>query len=173
MRTNLRRHRTNGHSNEKGQSTLELAFTLPLLVLLLLGIVDYSRAIHAQSIITNMGREAANLVARANVNLSGNELVDFQNVMNLIARTAEPLDMLHQGMMYISKVERVNNANVTTWLAWNGNPTLTPMPTRNAPLGGMTLSAGQIVYVVEVYYHYESLFPVNVLPPTLYSYSIF
>ena len=159
-------------SGEHGQAIFEFAIALPLLVLLLMGLFDYSRQIHAQSIITNMSREAANLVARANTNLSGNEAQDFQDVMNLVARTAQPLNMMRGGMIYITKVERVNNTTLTTFATWNGN-TLSPAPARNAPLGGITLTAGQAVYVVEVYYRYQSLFPGTMLSPTLYSYSIF
>ena len=47
-------HATSDMSSAKGQALIELAITLPLLVLLLMGLFDYSRAIHAQSVITNM-----------------------------------------------------------------------------------------------------------------------
>lgn len=169
MRNNLTRA-VDAPSRERGQAIIEFAISCPLLLLLLMGVVDYSRAIHAQSIITNMSREAANLVARANPNLSGNEPEDFQDVMNLIARTAEPLDMVAKGKMYITKVENVNNVVSTTSEAWGG---ISPTPPRNAPLGGLTLAAGQSVYVVEVDHRYESVFPAEIFSSTLYSYSIF
>jgi Flp pilus assembly protein TadG len=141
-----------------------------------MGVFDYSRAIHAQSVITNMSREAANLISRANMNLSGNELTDFQNVMDLVGKTAQPLNMTTQGMMYMYKVERVNNTNtITLQLAWNGS-SLSPKPSMNASaaaLGGITLSQGQVAYGVEVYYQYQSVFLRNLFKPTLASRSIF
>lgn len=176
---------TGGKSCKKGQAYIELVVVLPLLILLLLGLFDYSRVVHAKSIITNMSREAANLIARANMNLSGDEAKDFQDVLDLIGKTAQPLDMVHQGMMYISKVEFANNANkITRTLSWNRS-TLSPTPSSkiivsgqypNVPaqnLGGLTLSSGKTTYVVEVFYKYESLFPANAISPTLYSVSIY
>jgi hypothetical protein len=175
MRTKLA-HTAGGISNPSGQALIELAITLMLLVILMMGVFDYSRAIHAQSVITNMSREGANLIARANMNLSGNEPLDFQNVLDLIGKTAQPLDMVHQGMMYIYKVERVNSQNaITQSLAWNRS-SASPMPARSASarnLGGIALATGQTAYAVEVYYQYKSVFLGNNYSPTLSSISIF
>ncbi len=163
-------------SGEKGQAIIEVALVVPLLLVLMMGAFDYGRAIHAQAVITNMSREAANLISRANQNLSGDELADFQNVMDLVGQTAQPLNMTAQGMMYIYKVERVNNTNtITLSLAWNGS-TLSPMPSRNgsaAALNGITLAPGQVAYGVEVYYRYQSFFLGALFNPTLASRSIF
>ncbi len=176
---------TGRKSHEKGQAYIELVVVLPLLIFLLMGLFDYSRAVHAKSVITNMSREAANLIARANMNLSGDEAKDFQDVLDLIGKTAQPLDMVHQGMMYISKIEFANNANkITRTLSWNRS-TLSPTPSSKINisgqyptvpaqnLGGLTLSSGKTTYVVEVFYKYESLFPANAFSPTLYSISIY
>jgi Flp pilus assembly protein TadG len=163
-------------AGERGQAIIEVALVAPLLLVMMMGVFDYARAIHAQSVITNMSREAANLISRANQNLSGNELTDFQNVMDLVGTTAQPLNMAAQGMMYMYKVECVNNRNtITLELAWNGS-TLSPTPPRAvsaAALGGITLSPGQVAYGVEVYYQYQSVFLRNLFAPTLVSRSIF
>jgi Flp pilus assembly protein TadG len=165
--------RSNGDmSDAKGQALIELAITLPLLLLLLMSIFDYSRAINAQSIITNMSREGANLIARANSNLTGDEQTNFQNVLDLIGKTAQPLDMVNQGMMYIYKVERLNSVNRVTSLGWNRS-VASPKPPLAAGLGGTTLNEGQSVYGVEVYYQYRSIFLRNNFSPTLKSISIF
>jgi hypothetical protein len=169
-------HRVGVTCNPRGQAIIELAVALPLLILLLMGVYDFSRALHAQSIITNMSREGANLIARANMNLSGDEPTDFQNVLDLVGKTAQPLDMVHHGMMYIYKVERINNRNtITDELAWNRSAA-SPKPSRNPSarnLGGITLSPGQTAYGVEVYYQYRSLFFGSRFAPTLQSVSIF
>ena len=163
-------------SGEKGQAIIEVALVAPLLLVLMMGAFDYSRAIHAQAVVTNMSREAANLISRANQNLSGNEATDFQNVMNLVGQTAQPLNMTAQGMMYMYKVERVNNTNtITLAVDWNGT-SLSPKPAMNASaaaLGGITLAAGQVAYGVEVYYQYQSFFLGSLFRPTLASRSIF
>jgi Flp pilus assembly protein TadG len=45
--------------SEKGQSLVEFALIVPVLILLLLGIVDFSRIFHAYLTIDHAGREAA------------------------------------------------------------------------------------------------------------------
>ncbi len=163
-------------SGEKGQAIVEVALAVPLLLVLMMGVFDYGRAIHAQAVITNMSREAANLISRANQNLSGNDSTDFQNVMNLVGQTAQPLNMTAQGMMYMYKVECVNGANrITLEVDWNGS-TLSAKPAMNASaaaLGGITLSPGQVAYGVEVYYQYQSVFLGSLFAPMLASRSIF
>ena len=195
MRANLK-YRIAERSGEKGQALIELAIVIPLLVVLLMGVIDFSRAILAKSTITNMSREAANLIARANPNLSGVEQTDAANVMDMIGKTAGSLKMTGQGMMYISTVEydTVNNKpnRVTLYAPWSRgvttnkskiNPTgisttnlnaSTPLYVTAANLGGLTLTAtSQQVYVVEVYYQYNSIFQINALSFPLYSVSIY
>jgi Flp pilus assembly protein TadG len=163
-------------AGSRGQALIELAVTLMLLVILMMGVFDYSRAIHAQSVITNMSREGANLIARSNPHLSGDEAVDFQNVLDLIGKTAQPLNMTQYGMMYIYKVERVNNVNtITRSLGWNRS-SASPKPAMSgsaSSLGGVTLAAGQVAYGFEVYYKYNSIFLGTRFAPTLKSISVF
>jgi Flp pilus assembly protein TadG len=45
--------------SEKGQSLVEFALVLPVLLLLLFGIVDFGRAFHAYLTIDHVGRDAA------------------------------------------------------------------------------------------------------------------
>ena len=47
-----------------GQSLVELALVLPLLVLLLMGVVDMGRAFHSYIVITNASREGARRASR-------------------------------------------------------------------------------------------------------------
>ena len=183
-----------GKSGEKGQAVVELALVLPLICLLLFGVFDYSRAIHAKSIITQMSREGANLVARPNTSLTGDDDTDFQNAMYFIAKDASQLDMQHWGMMYITKVQYVASSNrmtVNVKVPWNqGNSSLTSkLPAENnnvtaSQLGNINLSdANPVAYVVEVFYQYNSIFlkrqlnigwlVVNPLSPKLYSVSYF
>jgi Flp pilus assembly protein TadG len=185
-----------GKSDEKGQAVVELAMVLPLLLLLLFGVFDFSRAIHATSIITQMSREAANLVARPNTSLTGDDVTDFQNAMYFIAMDAGQLNMKNQGMMYITKVQYVGSSNTITvnvQVPWNQeNPANSSLFASKLPnvgtvvqpsqLGNITLTpANSVAYVVEVFYQYKSIFLLGNVPflstpvfkPTLYSVSIF
>jgi len=50
--------------DERGQSLVEMALVLPLLLLLVLGIIDFGRAFNNYIIITNAAREGARYAAR-------------------------------------------------------------------------------------------------------------
>ena len=80
--------------------------------------------------------------------------------------------MVNKGMMYIYKVERLNGTNTTTSLGWNRSA-LSSKPSAALGLGGITLSEGQTVYGVEVYYRYTSIILRSRYSPTLRSISIF
>ncbi|MBM4764492.1 TadE family protein [Bacillus sp. B15-48] len=54
--------------SEKGQSLVEFAFVIPMLVLLLFGIVDFGRAFHAYLVIDHAGREAARAASLSDSN---------------------------------------------------------------------------------------------------------
>ncbi len=47
-----------------GQALVEAAIVLPLLVLLVIGVYEFSRSIQANNIVVAMSREAANLASR-------------------------------------------------------------------------------------------------------------
>ena len=46
---------------QRGQSLVEVAFVLPVLLLILLGIFDFGRAVYAYNAMSNSAREAARL----------------------------------------------------------------------------------------------------------------
>jgi len=88
-----------------GAALVELAIILPLLLLLAFGVFEFSRAIQAKNIITNMSREGANLAARTQETP--------QTIMTALASTAEPLDMGANGMIYITVVMGVDDGTGT------------------------------------------------------------
>jgi Flp pilus assembly protein TadG len=166
--------------NKKGQAVVELAIILPLLALLLLGVFDFSRAIHAKNIIINVSREGANLVSRSSL--------ANQNIMNTLAYTAQPLNLQSNGMIYVTVLNGVNNGNPTIqsqagWASSNLRNSITsrlgtpanPNATTLASLAVLGLQTGQTANVVEVFYNYQSIFSVGkrMLRSQLYSRSIF
>jgi Flp pilus assembly protein TadG len=149
-----------------GQSLVELALVLPVLVILVLGIFDFSRAIHANNIISNMSREGANLASRTSRTESS-----YQDIMYSLAHTAQPLAMEANGMMYITEVQGVNGLPTVQLpqVAWKDSPD-GPGSRINqgnvaAALGSITIPNGQSVYIFEVVYTYHWMF----MP--IYSYS--
>jgi hypothetical protein len=160
----------------QGQSVVELALVLPLLVVLMLGLVDLSRAIQAYNIIANMSREGANLALRTATS------IDPQHIMNSLANTAQPLAMTSKGMMYMTKVHKIAGDIKTEQIPWGNNQNGTAPPSKYgadtvpASIRG-AMNDGDIVYVFEVFYKYDSLFKASLdygaFSPQLHSISIF
>lgn len=172
-----------GSSSERGIALVEFVLVAPILILLMLGIFDYARAIQANNILINMSREGANLVARTTASP--------QYIMNAVADTADPLDMATSGAVLITRLSgrADGRADVVEQYRWTGgnarlsrvwagcgtwvNGTCTvswPRPIIDAPVD---LATGEMVYVVETFYIYEALFgfamPVD---PNMYSVTI-
>jgi hypothetical protein len=88
-----------GRTLAKGNSLVELALILPILLLLLWGVVDFGRAILFNNILVNMSREGANLASRT--------AQSPQFIIDALNHTAAPLAMEANGMVYITKVRGV------------------------------------------------------------------
>jgi hypothetical protein len=182
----------------RAQSTIEFAFTLPLLLLLALGVFEFGRAIQAKNIITNMSREGTNLVSRPTGSATP------QDIMGALANTAQPLDMPSYGMMYISKLRGLSDGSgrieVVKQYRWptnrsvpssnvaacgsggNGswiNGTCTPSSMLEANYSVIHLSRGdlangQVAYATEVSYRYQAVFNrVINYSPQIYSITVF
>lgn len=83
--------------SERGASALELALLLPLLVVLVFGVIDLGRLIHARLVVTNVSREGGSLASR-----------DIQTGNNLIAMlqsSATPFDLVNEGKIYVWKIK--------------------------------------------------------------------
>lgn len=162
-----------------GQAMIELALILPFLALLVLGVCDFSRAIHAKNVIINMSREGANLASRSSL--------AKQDIMDALACTAQPLDMQGMGMMYITTVQGVKNGKnvdpiIQSQEGWQNKSvpqSLIGTPVGSNPvaknLGTLSLKDGDTIYVVEVFYDYRSLFSMGkkMIKSQLYSMTIF
>ena len=159
-----------------GAALIELAIILPILLLLVFGVFEYSRAIHAKNIITNMSREGANLASRTSSTV--------QQIMDAIALTAQPLDMTAKGMIFITEV-RGQGADPTVprvraqhrWTggsyqpssrAWSGcsnwadgacieNFDELTDDEAQADLNGLELKDREVVFAVEVFYDYQAI----------------
>lgn len=92
-----------------GVAAVEAALLLPLLMLLLFGMIDAARALQANIIMTNIGREGANLVARGSTDLESGS----QDIIYALMASAPPLDVNSQGMIYITRVMGVASNGTT------------------------------------------------------------
>lgn len=171
---------------QRGVAAVELALLLPMLVVLLLCAIDGSRALQANIIMTNIGREGANLVARGSTDLESGS----QDIIYALMASAPPLNVKRQGMMYITTVmgtatNGVNRNVVLDQYRWddaarglgfsaskyapasrmyncsswkNGRCSNISATSRpNAPVLTGKLDDGEVVYVVETYYRFDML----------------
>jgi Flp pilus assembly protein TadG len=81
-----------------GIAAIEFVVLLPLLLLLAVPTYDLARNIQANMILVNLSREGANLALRASLTFP------METIMNDLAATTPPLDMVDHGMIYITEV---------------------------------------------------------------------
>ncbi len=159
------------NSRQSGQAMIELALTLPFLVMLAMGIIDFSRAIQFDNVLIAMSREGANLASR-----TPEEPAKMNNIITALVTTAEPLAMSTRGMVYITRIRgradgsgevegqfraasgaRSISSQVWSCGSWRGDNSCAvpnPAPVVRLPLA---LRANETVYVAETAYQHEML----------------
>jgi Flp pilus assembly protein TadG len=159
---------------EAGQSVVELALVLPILVTLALGIFDLSCAIRANNILINVSREGASLALRTT-----RSSISVEDLMNSLAATAQPLVLAEQGMLYITEVRKISEEQleIVSQKGWSRNSDKlgTRVTLANAQvdyLGEIPMAIGQSVYIFEAGYLYRPLLLPSVTP-ALYSATVF
>lgn len=87
-----------GGRAERGATLVELAFILPILVILVFGIVDFGRLIHARLVVANVSREGGSLASR--------DIPIDAGIVNMLLSSATPLDLQHKdGRIYVTKIK--------------------------------------------------------------------
>ena len=85
---------------QSGQALLEFALILVLMLVLLMGLVDYGRIFLTRQTLTNLSREGANLAAR------GTLLADTADALVV---SAAPLNMDRNGCIIVTSITRDTN----------------------------------------------------------------
>jgi Flp pilus assembly protein TadG len=195
-RPNLTRLRSSS-----GQSVLEFAMMLPLVVVLVLGVVELSWALLDQHVVTKLTREGANLISRdatlqsaalAMRNMStrpvdfsgGNSTVIFSVILRVASTTASNYnkDVLYQRYQYggFSASSQITTAGSGSF---GGAPDYQATnPDNDTSLQITNLPAnlnvtGGMLYVTEIYTTHTLITPFNrfgiSVPSTLYSIAYF
>lgn len=170
---------TTSRRKSVGLAAVEFALILPILLILVLGVFDFSRALRTQLIVINVSREGANLAAR-----SPSLESRHQDIMNSLTASTPPLDMPDNGMIYITEImgysqggvvrniitaqyrwtggNTTQGSRIWTCNSWNGDGSCRNIPSgNNAPTANVMtndLAAGDLIYAVEVFYDFETLF---------------
>jgi len=100
----IKKHCLHKRRSASGQSLVEFAIALPVLLVLMLGVVDLGRAILFNNILINMSREGANLASRSTD-------LEKQFIINALNHTSAPLVMAQHGVIYITKVKGFMDGN--------------------------------------------------------------
>ena len=192
--------RSRRHSSA-GQTLVEMAFVLPVALVVSLGMVDVSYALLHQHVISRISREAANLISR------DVSLLDASGALKSMATT--PVDFNNGSQLVLSVLKKgstVGTANYdkivlyqrysigtlgsASTLATAGPASLGPAPDfvasnsdTNANLRIVNLPAnvdvtrGGLLYVTEVFTQHAALTPLNkfgvTIPATLRSIAYF
>ena len=197
MTSLLRRFR----EDTRGQSMIEFALILPLLMVVVLGVIEVSYALLDQHIVTKLTREGSNLISRET------SLADAATVMKSLS--ARPVDFTNNSRLIFSVIRRGATSGTSNYdkdilyqryeiggiaassaLTMKGGGSFgtgpdyqavnsdsnTGLQLNNVP-AGLLSTAGDMVYVTEIFTKHELITPFNnfgfSVPSTLYSIAYF
>jgi len=188
-------------SSAKGQTLLEMAFVLPIIMMVSLGVVEVSYAVLHQHVISRITREGANLISRDVT------LLDASNALKSMSTT--PVDFTDGSQLILSVLKKgstVGTANydqvvlyqryaigtlgAASTLQTAGSVTVGPAPDfkvsnsdtdtnlRITTLPAtVDISRGGLLFVAEVFTSHAPLTPLDkfgvTIPPTLQSIAYF
>jgi Flp pilus assembly protein TadG len=164
-------------------AVVEFACVAMMLITMVFGIIDFSRAIYEKQVITHLTREGSNLASRytSSTNLS--------SAAQAVIDGSTPLDLNSNGYVIVTAVTNNGGAcQISEQVSMGGKATTSrigkpgdrelnlPQPCSTTGTGIPQL--GQTVYATEVFYTYQPLTPVGSLlqiamPTTLYDVAYF
>ena len=151
-------------SRRRGQSTVELALTLPVLLLLVLGIVDFGRVFLAANVITHASNDASRTAAVQGTGLDDpgraavRQVVIKQAALSAVTVTDADIDILYLDSGGATMTCYLNGSSLPTLPggSCDGTPSATP---------GAALLPGNMVEVrVHLPWSAETTIIQNLLP---------
>ncbi len=155
---------------DSGQAILECALSLIVMLSLVFGMIDFSRAIYQQQEITSVAAQAANLALRGTT---------LATVASTAVGQSNNLNLGTNGKIIISAAYNNNNPNAVTVTDQASAGSMTATSKVGTKGGIAALPAGavppnaQTVYVAEVFYTFQPITPIGnlvkwTLPSRLY-----
>lgn len=163
-------------SDDNGAAVIELALTLPLLLLLFFGGFELTRFI----LITHKLEKAAYTVSDVVAQQTSVTTAQLGQIMSAATEIMEPYAIGNKGTIVLSSVYQSGSNPPTVQWQYAGGGSLAQSSNigvigGNASLpGGLTLNDKDNIIITEVFYTFEPLFPGwEIGPSNLYKYAIF
>lgn len=159
--------------DERGQSLVEFALLTPLLLIILLGVIEFGRAIDAAHSMASLSREGANIAARG---------TPLDTVVAVVLANGSDLVLALSGGVVASEVRVDTGAASVTAQAHSagfaGRSRMGRVGDRALALDSLGLIDGQTHYIVEIFHHHTAVTPLQHLlgfgvPDTLYDRAVF
>jgi Flp pilus assembly protein TadG len=187
---------------EQGQSIVEFALTLPLLVLLVLGVLELSSALLDQHVVTRLAREGSNLISRdTSLQDAGVAMrtmvsrpINFNSgstaIFSVIKRGATTGTVNFDKLILYQRYTFGTLSGVSSFLQTRGSGSFAGPPNyeasnsdNNANLQVTNVPAnlvavkGAMIYITEIFTQHNLITPLNnfgvTVPTTLYSVAYF
>ena len=159
--------------DESGQELVEMAIVLPILLVVVLGIVEFGSMFGTQHTLTSLGREGANIAARG---------APLDTVNALMLENGAGIDLAGHGGSIVSRVVVEDSVpTIAEQVATGDYAGQSRMGNPGQPATGLDQlvgAEGVSFYVVELIYVYDDRTPLarafgNFVPDVLYSRAIF
>ena len=190
----------NRFGNARGQTLVEFALVLPLLLVVALGVVEFGYMLLDQHVVTKLTREGSNLISR-NTSLGdaatvmrnmGTRPVNFDTNSKLIfsvIRNVSTVGAANYNMPVLYERYEYGSLSRSSTLTTAGTPTFGSAPDYQAPnsdnntalqvtnLPPNLVGLGGMLYVTEIYTQHPLLTPLDrfgiTVPSVLYSIAYF
>jgi hypothetical protein len=172
--------------SQSGQALVEFLFVVMILMVMLFGLIDFSRAISTKQVLVNISREGSNLAARGSGDTTD---AVISNALGTVISNAIPLNINANGRVIISAIYNNGSAFVITDQISEGplsqsskigslsNSVAMPNGEKASDTGAVP-QPNQTLFATEVFYSYHAVTPLGKLlgfsmPTNLYDVAYF